>query len=195
MIYGLTGGIATGKSTVSAMFRELGAVIIDADLISRQVVEPGTYGAQRIREIFGDQFFSSDGRLKRDKLGAFIFHDDKARQTLNELLHPLIRAEMKRQTEQAEKQEAGPIIWDVPLLVESKLTHLVHKVIVVYVPENLQQLRLQQRNGLTAEEAKARIQSQLPIETKKSLADYLIDNSGTIQQTKRQVVALWNHLG
>jgi dephospho-CoA kinase len=195
MIYGLTGGIATGKSTVSAMFRELGAVIIDADLISRQVVEPGTHGAERVREVFGEQFFSSDGKLKRDKLGAYVFHNEEARQKLNHLLHPLIRAEMKRQTEHAQKQNADFIIWDVPLLYESKLTHLVHKVIVVYVPENIQLMRLQQRNGLSEEDAKARIRAQLPIETKKSLADYLIDNSGTIQQTKRQVVALWNYLG
>jgi dephospho-CoA kinase len=195
MIYGLTGGIATGKSTVAKMLRELGACIIDADQISRQVVEPNTTGAKLIEEYFGADLFSTDGQLKRDKLGQLIFHDPRARHQLNQLLHPLIMEEMQRQSDQVQQQvRNAAIIWDIPLLYEENLTNFVQKVIVIYVPEEMQRTRLQLRNNLNREEAESRILSQLPIEEKKSLADYLIDNSGTVQQTKRQVVALWNHL-
>jgi dephospho-CoA kinase len=195
MIYGLTGGIATGKSTVANMFRELGAVIIDADQVSRQVVEPNTIGAQKIKSHFGENLFSEDGQLMREKLAQLIFHDAKARTQLNALLHPIIMDEMQRQSDQAILQDEHVLmIWDIPLLYEENLTNFVQKVIVIYVPEEVQRTRLQLRNNLSREEAETRIRSQLSIEIKKSLADYLIDNSGTAQQTKRQVVALWNHL-
>ncbi|MCH5584382.1 dephospho-CoA kinase [Shimazuella sp. AN120528] len=195
MIYGLTGGIATGKSTVAEMLRELGAYIIDADQISRQVVEPDQLGAKRIREHFGKELFTVDGQLKRDKLAQIIFHNSSARKQLNHLLHPIIMKEMQRQTDKILKQEKDAVvIWDIPLLYEENLTNFVQKVIVIYVPQEVQCRRLQLRNNLNQEEAESRIQSQLSIEEKKSLADYLIDNSGTVQQTKRQVVALWNHL-
>jgi dephospho-CoA kinase len=195
MIYGLTGGIATGKSTVANMLRELGAYIIDADQVSRQVVEPNQLGAKRIQKHFGSELFTIDGQLKRDKLAQIIFRDSKARYQLNDLLHPLIMKEMQRQTDEILKQVPDAlIIWDIPLLFEENLTNFVQKVIVVYVPQEVQRVRLQSRNNLNQEEVESRIQSQLSIEEKKSLADYLIDNSGTVQQTKRQVVALWNHL-
>ncbi|WP_028777516.1 dephospho-CoA kinase [Shimazuella kribbensis] len=195
MIYGLTGGIATGKSTVANMFRKLGAVIIDADQISRQVVEPNTIGAQKIKSHFGKDLFSAEGQLKREKLAQLIFHDSEARIQLNALLHPIIMDEMQRQSDQVIQQdEQAFMIWDIPLLYEENLTNFVQKVIVIYVPEEVQRTRLQLRNNLSRDEADSRIRSQLSIEVKKSLADYLIDNSGTAQQTKRQVVALWNHL-
>lgn len=195
MIYGLTGGIATGKSTVAKMLRELGAYIIDADQISRQVVEPDQLGAKRIREHFGAELFTIDGNLKRDKLAQIIFQDPNARHQLNSFLHPLIMKEIQKQTDEILKQAPDAvIIWDIPLLFEENLTDFVQKVIVIYVPEEVQRVRLQLRSNLGREEIESRIQSQLSIEEKKSLADYLIDNSGTIQQTKRQVVALWNHL-
>lgn len=196
MIYGLTGGIASGKSTVAAMFKELGANIVDADKISREVVNPGTKGANLIRKYFGDELFALDGSLRRDKLAEVIFSDIDARKQLNQILHPLIMEEMKSQTIQFQKEDADgkPIIWDIPLLYEENLTHKVQKVIVVYVPEQLQLVRLMTRNNLNQADAHARIQAQLSIEEKKSLADFLIDNSGTLEQTKRQVVALWNHL-
>lgn len=195
MVYGLTGGIATGKSTVAKMFQELGASIIDADQISRQVVEPDQLGAKRIKEYFGAELFTADGWLKRDKLAKIIFQNPQAREQLNRLLHPLIMKEMQRHTEETLKQKSDAvIIWDIPLLYEENLTDFVQKVIVIYVPEEVQRKRLQLRNNLNQEEVESRIQSQLPIEEKKRLADYVIDNSGTVQQTKRQVVALWNYL-
>lgn len=195
MIYGLTGGIATGKSTVAKMLRELGAYIIDADQISRQVVEPDQLGAKRIQEHFGSELFTVDGHLKRDKLAEIIFQDTRARHRLNTLLHPIIMKEMQTQAGNIIKQEPNAvIIWDIPLLFEENLTDLVQKVIVIYVPEKVQRERLRLRNKLNREEIDSRIRSQLSIEKKKSLADYLIDNSGTVEETKRQVVALWNHL-
>lgn len=195
MLIGLTGGIATGKSTVSKMFAKCGAKIVDADQIARQVVEPGTLGAKKIRAKFGSQVFDSSGRLKRKKLAELIFQDEIARQELNQLLHPLIRQEMRDQTEKIQKEcPDALIIWDVPLLYEGKLTNQVEKVIVVYIPEDLQIRRLMQRNQLTLEEATRRIQTQMSIETKKSLADYLIDNSGSYEETERQVYQLWNCL-
>lgn len=195
MIYGLTGGIATGKSTVARMFHNLGANIVDADQVSREVVEPGEVGADRIHEHFGDDVFTDDGGLDRSKLASIIFQDSKARETLNQLLHPLIMQKMIQKTNDIKHHDTNSIIiWDVPLLFEKDLTHYVQKVIVVFVPEDLQLIRLIQRNNLTIYEAKHRIKAQWPIMEKKKLADYVIDNSGTVKQTEEQVVALWKHL-
>jgi dephospho-CoA kinase len=195
MIVGLTGGIATGKSTVAKMFCRFGATVLDADKVSREVVEPGTVGSDKIRERFGDEFFALDGQLQRDKLAAIIFADPVAREQLNLILHPLIMEDMQRQTVLIQKTgDRNPIIWDIPLLFEENLIHFVQKVIVVYVPEKVQLTRLMMRNNLSQTVAEMRIQTQLPIEGKRKMADYLINNSGTVQQTERQVVAIWNHL-
>lgn len=195
MIVGLTGGIATGKSTVSAMFQQLGAILIDADQIAREVVEPGSIGLEKVRQHFGDQVIDSSGRMDRAQVGQIIFNSEKARKELNDILHPLIIAEMSRKTENAINQnEKAIIIWDVPLLIEQGLTHYVEKVIVVYVPEVLQLERLIKRNQLTEEEARRRMKAQLSIEEKRKFADFVIDNSGSLGVTERQVKQLWNFL-
>ncbi len=195
MRVGLTGGIASGKSTVTAMLQRYGAYIVDADQIAREVVEPGAEGARRVREEFGDQVFFPDGRLNRAALGEIVFRDETARKRLNRILHPLIRKEMIRRSDYFESQNVHAIvIWDVPLLIEQKLTNYVEKVIVVYVPENVQLERLMKRNQLSEEEARRRIDAQLSIEEKKKWADYLIDNSGSIENTERQVGQLWSDL-
>lgn len=195
LILGLTGGIATGKSTVSSMLRERGAVIIDADQVSREVVEPGSVGLDLIRKRFGDQMIDQEGKLNRTALGLLIFHDEQARKELNQLLHPLIIEQMQSHTKQIQLDKPNAIIiWDVPLLIEESLTRFVEKVIVVYIPEELQLIRLMERNHLTKEEAQARMDSQLSIEEKKHFANYLIDNSGSIHNTERQVDHLWNCL-
>ncbi|MFC7442868.1 dephospho-CoA kinase [Laceyella putida] len=195
MIFGLTGGIATGKSTVAQMLRERGAVIIDADQVAREVVEPGTEGLARVVATFGNEVLDEAGRLNRPALGSIIFHDEGARRKLNQLLHPLIMGKMRQDAEKA--RQADPravIIWDVPLLIEEKMTPLVDEVILVYVPESIQLARLMDRNQLSEQEAKARIASQLGIEEKKQWADYVIDNSGTLEETEKQVECLWNDL-
>lgn len=195
MKVGLTGGIATGKSTVSRMLRQRGAAIVDADRVAREVVEPGTEGAAGIRKRFGDPLFRPDGSLDRQRLGQIIFADSQARRDLNRLLHPLIIRRMESET--ARLQRADPhsiIIWDTPLLIEENLTKYVECVVVVYIPAALQEKRLMERDGITAAEARSRIQAQMPIEEKKSFADVLIDNSGTLAETERQVDALWQTL-
>ncbi|MBA4496462.1 dephospho-CoA kinase [Paenactinomyces guangxiensis] len=195
MILGLTGGISTGKSTVSAMLKERGAVIIDADQVAREVVEPGTEGLRRIYEHFGKQVLHEDGRLNRSVLGDIIFWNEDLRKKLNELLHPLIRdVIMERTRVVLEKNPSEIVIWDVPMLIEGNLTQFVEKVIVVYIPEPIQLKRLMKRNSLSEAEARKRIASQLSIEEKKKLADYVIDNSGSLEMTERQVDQLWNYL-
>lgn len=177
------------------MFEERGAKIVDADRVARIVVEPGSEGLQQVIAAFGERILNSQGELDRQELGSIIFHDDQARQQLNSILHPLIRTEMRRQTAEIQAEEPKAIvIWDVPLLFESRLTHLVEKVIVVYIPEALQIYRLMKRNQLTECDAKARIDSQLSIEEKQRLADFVIDNSDTVIHTERQVDQLWNCL-
>ncbi|PTM58115.1 dephospho-CoA kinase [Desmospora activa] len=195
MIVGLTGGIATGKSTVSRMLKERGAAIVDADRVARQVVEPGTEGSSQIRERFGAAVFRSDGSLDRQALGRLVFADKKARLDLNRLLHPLIIRRMEAETNHLQADGFHRIIvWDVPLLIEEKMTNLVEVVIVVYIPVEEQKMRLTQRDGISIEEACSRIAAQMPIEEKKPFADALIDNSGTLAETERQVDALWQIL-
>ncbi len=195
IILGLTGGIATGKSTVAKMFQERGAHIIDADRIAREVVEPGEEGWRRVQERFGAKVFRPDGTLDRAALRKIVFNDEGARQDLNNLLHPLIRSRMRDKSRQLASQfPQGIIILDIPLLFESKLTHLVEKVIVVYIPELIQLERLIARSGLSKEEAQKMVQAQLPIEEKKARADVVIDNSGSITETERQVDHLWKWL-
>lgn len=195
MRVGLTGGIATGKSTVSRMLASRGAAIVDADQVAREVVEPHTPGWRRIRERFGDRIIRPDGFLDRQALREVVFRDPQARKDLNGILHPLIRERMAEKADLLERERPGSIIvFDIPLLYESKLTHWVQKVIVVYVPESVQIHRLMEREGIGEEEALRMIRAQMPIEEKKRMADCLIDNSGSLEETERQVDHLWRCL-
>jgi dephospho-CoA kinase len=163
--------------------------------VAREVVEPGREGLRRVVEHFGQEMLDENGCLNRSKLGELIFRDHKAREKLNSLLHPLIMREMKEMTRRVwERDPRAIVIWDVPLLIEENLTQFVEQVIVVYVPEPVQLKRLMERNHLTESEAMARIRSQLSIEEKKKVADYLIDNSGSLEETESQVDRLWNYL-
>ena len=188
LIVGLTGGIACGKSTVAEMFAARGAHLIDADRVARMVVEPGSEGLRSVVERFGSDMLDETGSLDRKKLGAVVFSDEKARADLNQILHPLIRKEMDRQkTEAMAKNDGRLIIMDIPLLFESNRSHEFDKVIVVAVQPEQQLERLQKRDGSTREEALQRIRAQMPLEEKKALADYVIDNSGTLSETAKQV--------
>lgn len=187
MIIGLTGSIASGKSTVSAMLKEKGLPIVDADEIARIVVEPGTPGIQRIAETFGYEVIQENGTLNREALGKMIFGNEENREKLNAILHPAIRAEMLRQKETHLAKGARTVIMDIPLLFESKLQSFVEKIIVVTVTPETQKKRLMERNGLREEEAVARIQSQLSLTEKEAGADAVIDNNGTIRETKTQL--------
>jgi len=196
MNIGLTGGIACGKSTVSAMLVRRGAILIDADQIAREVVEPGSPVLARVAERFGQDILLPDGRLHRKKLGERIFGDDAARKDLESLLHPPIRAVMKERMRENESHYPDKlVVVDVPLLYESGLEWMFEQVLVVYVPRELQLKRLMARDGLTTEQAERRLQAQMPIERKRDKADVVIDNSGTPAETERQVDLFWRQKG
>jgi dephospho-CoA kinase len=187
MIIGLTGSIASGKSTISAMLKDKGYPIIDADLVARLVVEPGTSNLQEIEREFGSSVINKDGTLNREALGKLIFNDPAKRKQLNDLMHPAIRSEMFRQRDELLKSGQKTLVMDIPLLFESRLQHFVDKILVVSVTEEMQLQRLMNRNSLSKEEATVRIQSQLPISEKEKGADAVIYNNGTIEQSMEQL--------
>lgn len=186
-ILGLTGGIATGKSSVSRYFLQKGFPVVDADTGARKVVERDTEGWRRIRETFGKEVFHEDGTLDRKRLGAVVFTDSSKRQLLDSLLRDLIRNWMEQETKHYQKEHPALIVWDIPLLYEAQYEEACDAVMVVYVPEEIQRERLIKRNGFTKEEAENRINSQWPMEDKKKKADILIDNSGTLEATYQQI--------
>lgn len=188
MVLGLTGGIATGKSTAVAIFKKYGFPIVDADIIARQVVEPETEGLKAIQKAFGKEVIQANGSLDRKKLAAIIFSNDKKRVMLNELLSPFIRHEIMRQI-QEKSQMSNLVVVDIPLLYEGGYDQVVDKVAVVYIPESVQQSRLMKRDNLTKLEAEKRIASQWSIEEKKSKADFVFDNQGNHEELEQQIVA------
>ena len=191
-LIGLTGGVGSGKTTVAALLRELGASVVDADEGARAVVEPGTPGFAEVVAAFGPDYIK-DGRLDREKLGALVFNDAAAREKLNAITHPLIREWMAART--AEALQAGDtVIQDVPLLYENGLDRMFDSVIVVYAPVDVQVQRLVQGRGFTEERARAVIAAQMSIEDKRRRATYVIDNSRTQQETRAQVRRLWEEL-
>lgn len=189
-VFGITGGIATGKSTVSNMIKEFGFTVIDADVVAREVMEPGREAYMKVVEHFGKEILLDNEQIDRQKLGAIVFHNEEKRQLLNSLVHPAVRKEMLKQKEDAERRGEKAVFLDIPLLYEGRLTYLVEKVIVVYTDVNIQLKRLMSRNQLSKDEALARIHSQMSIEEKRKLADEVIDNRGSLDQTRQQLVAI-----
>ncbi len=195
IVAGLTGGIASGKSTVSAFFQNAGAVIADADKIAREVVKKGLPAWKKIREHFGPDVLLPDGEINREWLGDIIFHQPKEKEILNTIVHPHVFREMEKQIHEAEKKHpAGVVIQDIPLLFESKMEKRIFPVIVVYVPERIQLERLMKRNSLSETSAMARIRAQMPIEEKKKIADFVIDNSGSLEETRENTMNLYRIL-
>ncbi|KIQ93428.1 Dephospho-CoA kinase [Anoxybacillus thermarum] len=195
---GLTGGIASGKSTVAAMFRDLHIPVIDADEIAHRVTAINGEAYKPIVETFGHDVLDANGAIDRRKLGAIVFDNEQKRKQLNAIVHPLVRKHMLQQKEQYAKQKEKAVVLDIPLLFESKLEHLVDRILVVYVDEQTQLHRLCERNGFSVEEARARMKAQMPLEEKRKKADAVIDNNGTIEETKRQLYAClvrWGVLG
>jgi dephospho-CoA kinase len=188
LLVGLTGGIATGKSTVSAMFRALGCVIIDADLLAREVVEPGEPALADIVRDFGSGILTSDGRLDRQALGAVVFGDAARRQRLEAITHPRIRERFARRLESlADERFDGIVIFDAAVIVESGNWKTMDRLVVVVADDATQIARLQARDGISREEALRRIGSQMPLSEKAKLAHYVIDNSGDRAATEAQV--------
>ena len=194
LVYGLTGGIACGKSTVANRLRSLGAELVDADLLAREVVCPGSKALEEIAQHFGEQYLQADGELNRSALGELIFGDADARAELNAIIHPKIAQASQAALESIRTKGAAIAIYEAPLLVENGLHKTMDGLIVVSLPVDIQRLRLQQRDGIDAAAAEQRIASQLPLADKLALADYVIDNSRSVDATEKQVDAIWQLL-
>lgn len=187
LVIGLTGSIASGKSTVSSMLEEMKIPVIDADKVSREVVEPGEEAYLSVVKQFGEDILLPDGNINRKKLGSVIFSNEEKRKILNGIVHPAVRKRMLEQKEDYVQNGESIIVMDIPLLFESQLTHMVDKVIVVFVEEMVQLKRLMERDQSTKEEALQRIHSQIPLKEKVKLADAVINNNGTRAETLKQL--------
>lgn len=195
LIVGVTGGIASGKSTVSRMLEETGAPAVDFDVLARQVVEPGKPAFKEIIAFFGERVLQSDGRLDRKKLGGIVFADEDKRKALENMTHPrIVEAFLDQVAEIARRDPHAIIQAVVPLLFEVNLQHLVHKVLLVYIPREMQIERLMKRDGISREAAQNILKAQLPIEEKPAHADFVIHNEGTLEETRRQVEQVWEAL-
>lgn len=187
-ILGLTGGIASGKSTVSAYLAQNGALIIDADLIARQVVAKKSSGLKQIVAKFGGEILTASGELDRKKLGKLVFSNKELLKALTDITGPLIRAEILREIEAAKKAQVKLVVLDIPLLFETGYQTLCDKVMVVTIPSEVQLERVMKRDNLSAAEARKRIANQLPASKRNELADVLIDNSKSVAETYQQVL-------
>lgn len=195
LLLGVTGGIATGKSTVVEMLKKKGAPVIDFDLLARRVVEPGRPAWRDIVAYFGEQVLREDRTLDRKKLSDIVFRDMEKRKKLESFTHPRIFEEFFKELEELVSKDPNAIILvDIPLLIEQNLQYMFHKLLVVYVPEEVQIKRLMERDGISREEAVGRLKAQLPIEEKVGYADFVIHNEGTLEETQKQVDELWEKL-
>lgn len=193
-VIGLTGGIASGKSRVAAMFRDLGAEVIDADLLARQVVEPGRPAYKDIVSEFGQAALAEDGTIDRKALGAIVFADEEKRARLNLITHPRIAAAAQAETARLFAQGASTILYEAALLVESGLHKTLDGLIVVSAPRQTQVERIMARDGMDEAEANGRIEAQLPLNKKTEVATYVIDNSGSLDETSAQVAEVWQKM-
>lgn len=195
IVAGLTGGIATGKSTVAAIFQQSGARLIDADRIARDAVRQGTPAYAEILAYFGAGILLPGGEIDRKRLAAIIFSNPSQQRLLEGIVHPRVKEEATRQLDRIRQEQPGAtVILDVPLLFESGLNCGLEEIIVVYAPEAVQIRRLMARDGLTEAEAQARIRAQMPIESKKALATRVIDNSGDLEHTRTQTLEVYRQL-
>ncbi|PFN79509.1 dephospho-CoA kinase [Bacillus sp. AFS076308] len=195
LVIGLTGGIASGKSTVSNMLKEMSITVIDADVEARLAVMEGEPAYNQIIYEFGEGILLENGEIDRQKLGAIIFHQADKRKRLNEITHPEVRRRMLEQVETAKRNNEEVVVLDIPLLFESKLTAMVEKTLLVYVDSDIQLQRLVERNNLTIADAQARISSQMPLSEKIKLADAVINNNGTLEDTKQQLLTVLDKWG
>lgn len=195
-VIALTGGIASGKSTVARRLVEHGAVLIDSDVLARRVVEPGTPGLTAIREVFGDEMLRADGTLDREALGARIFHDDEARRQLNAIVHPAVKELGARLREEAvTANPAAIVVHDIPLLVEAgRADEPFDLIIVTEAPKKTRIARLVDERGLDFAHADARVEAQATDEERRAIADVVIDTSGSIAKTMSQVDAVWGRV-
>jgi len=195
LILGVTGGIASGKSTVSKMLERLGAPLVDTDLIARQVVMPGSPVFNAIVDFFGSRVIAPDGGLDRKKISDIVFNDTKKRKALEGITHPAILNESFRQAKNlAETGHSLVIQVAVPLLIESNMRDMFEKVLLVHIPPPMQIKRLAKRDGISEAAAANILKSQLPIDDKIPYSDFVIDNRGSLEQTRKEVENLWSNL-
>ncbi len=180
-LVGLTGGIACGKSTVAALFEQTGAKIVDADVLAREVVAPGSDGLEAIVAAFGTSVLLEDGSLNREAMGALVFGDDQNRKRLNQITHPRIAQATMSAISQYRAAGETRVVYDAALIVENGMADAFRPLVVVSADANVQLARLMARNGLSEEEAQERISSQLPLSEKEAAADFVIDNSGSLE--------------
>lgn len=201
IVLGLTGGIGSGKSTVGAMLVELGAVLVDADAIVHELQAPGSPMLAEIAAAFGPEVIGPDGALDRKAVAGIVFADPDARTRLGQIVHPPTIAEMARRMQAAQQQGVPVVVLDIPLLLEGRKTGTgsgallpFDAVVVAWVPEPVQIARAAERDDATPEEIEARVRAQLSLDEKREMADYVIDNSGSVEETRAQVEALWEKL-
>lgn len=191
LVIGLTGGIATGKSTVSRMLRELGAPVVDADAIVHELQQPGTPVTMAIGREFGPEVIRPDGSLDRAALGRIVFSDPARRKALEAIVHPAVRERMYAEMERCRQAGEPAVVLDIPLLIESGWQRTVDQVWLVYVDRATQLARLIGRDGLTPAAAEQRLAAQMDLEAKRAMAHFIIDNRGTLDETRVQVEAVW----
>jgi dephospho-CoA kinase len=195
IVAGLTGGIASGKSTVAAMFEEAGARLIDADRLARDAVRKGSPAFHDIVAHFGKAVLLGDGEIDRKRLAAVIFNDTAEQRALERIVHPQVKKEVARQLDLIRQQDPEAlVVVDIPLLFEAGMDQGLDAIIVVYVPKKVQRERLMARDALAEPEACARIRAQMPIEKKKFLATFVIDNSGSLEHTGAQTLEVYRRL-
>lgn len=194
MTVGLTGGIACGKSTVAALLRRLGAEVVSADEIAREVVAPGTEALGEIAREFGAEVLNPDGTLDRGRLRRKVFADESARKKLEAITHPRIRERALERLRDAAQRGAPLAVYEAPLLFENGVHLWLRPVIVVACDRQAQLARLEARDGLTREEAERHLAAQMPLEEKRRLADFVIENSGSLDELSHKVKELWNRL-
>lgn len=191
----LTGGIASGKSTIARLLAQHGAVIVDADAIVRELQAPGSPVLDQIAAAFGPGVIAGDGNLDRAALGAVVFSDDDARRRLNALIHPAVAAESGRRFAAAFAADPDAVVvYDVPLLVEARADDPWDLIVVAHAPASLREERLVALRGLTPADARARLASQVDDDTRLAVADVIIDTAGSLAETSAQVEALWRRL-
>jgi dephospho-CoA kinase len=200
-VVGLTGGIGSGKSTVAGMIEQLGATLIDVDAIVHELQRPGAPLLEEIALAFGPELIDADGALEREALGAIVFGDPEARQKLNRIVHPKLGVEVSRRLTEARRAGAGLVVLDIPLLFEGRRTGSrgpsamqFDSTILVWVPREIQIERQLLREGYGREEAERRVDAQMPLDEKRAFADFVIDNSGSLAATERQVREIYARL-
>lgn len=191
---GLTGGIGSGKSAVSSALSSYGAVVIDADAIAREVVEPGTPGLAEVVAEFGEGVLTADGRLDRPRLGEIVFADENRLASLNAIVHPRVAERSGQLMEEALASDAKVVVYDVPLLVENGLESLYDVVVVVDTPDDVRVERVSRDRGMPREQVRARIEAQADRATRLASADLVVDNSGTREELAERVAELWREL-